>query len=159
MNPGWVSVCTAAGPQPVRRRRGDPLVGDVDLRAHPGQRGDRRDQPVLRAAVHPDLAPGDQPGHQVGERLEPVAGQPPVEAPRSRGTPFDDDPPVRAELDLRAHPLQEQRELDHLGLGGRVPQHRLALGQHRGKQHRLGRARRSGRAGRSARRTAGRPAR
>src|SRR4029077_4129583 len=68
MKPGGVSVSTAAGgnpdgadrgAQPRWRRRGYPLVGDLDLRAHPGQRGDRRDQPVLRAAVHPDLTPGD----------------------------------------------------------------------------------------------------
>src|ERR1700751_2930990 len=41
------------GTQPSGGRGGDPLVGDVDLRAHLGQRGDRGDQPVLRAAVHP----------------------------------------------------------------------------------------------------------
>ena len=53
---------------------------------------------------------------------------------------LDDDAPVGAELDLRAHPLQEQRELDDLRLGGRVAQHGLALGEDGGKQHRLGRA-------------------
>ena len=139
MNPGWVSVCTAAGRSPAGA---DAVIHSSVMSscgAHAGQRGDRGDQPVLRAAVHPDLAPGDQPGHQVGERLEPVAGQPPGRAAQPRHA-LDDDPPVRAELDVRAHPLQEQRELDHLGFGGRVAQHRLALGQHRGQQHRLGRA-------------------
>ena len=81
--------------------------------------------------MHPDLSPGDQPGHQVGERLEPVAGQPPRRAAQPRHA-LDHDPPVRAQLDLRAHPLQEQRELDHLGLGGCVPEHRLAFGPDRG---------------------------
>ena len=56
MKPGWVSVCTAPDRSPSGRRRGDPLVGDVEPGAHPRQRRDRRDQPVLRAAVHPHLA-------------------------------------------------------------------------------------------------------
>ena len=53
---------------------------------------------------------------------------------------LDDDAPVGAELDVGAHPLQEQRELDDLRLGGRVAQHGLALGEDRGQQHGLGRA-------------------
>ncbi len=123
--------------QPAGRGRGDPLVGDVEMGAHPGQGGDRGHQPVLRAAVHADLAAGDQPGDQVGEGLEAVAGQ-----PGGRGLELahalDHDAPVRAELDLRPHPLQEQRELDDLRLGGRVAQHGLALGEDGGQQHGLG---------------------
>src|ERR1700749_4412035 len=63
------------------------------------------------------------PGASEGDPREPVAGQPAGRAAQPRHA-LDDDPPVRAELDIRAHPLQEQRELDPLGFGGRVAEHR-----------------------------------
>ena len=41
-----------------------------------GETAPRRTISVLRAAVHPDLPTGDEAGHQVGERLDAVAGEP-----------------------------------------------------------------------------------
>ena len=66
------------------------------------------------AAVHANLALGDQPCHQVGERLAPVSDQPGRCAAQPRHT-FDNDPTGRAQLDMRAHSLPEQRELHHPG--------------------------------------------
>ena len=61
-----------------------------------------------------------------------------MRAPAEIRHAFDDDAPVGAQLDARAHALQEQRQLEHLRLGGGAPDHRLALGQRGRQQRRLG---------------------
>ena len=95
---------------------------------------------TMRSWLHPPhahLAAGHEPGHEVAERLEAVALQGGGGAVQ-RLDALDHEPPVGAERDLRAHALEEQRQLHHLGLGGGVVDHRAALGQHRGEEHRLG---------------------
>ena len=59
-------------------------------------------------------------------------------APLERLDALDHEPAVGPQRDLRAHALQEQGQLHHLGLGGRVVDHRAALGQHGAEEHRLG---------------------
>ena len=81
--------------------------------------------------------PGHQPGHQVAEGLEAVAlqvGGRPVQ----RLDALDHEAAVGPQGDVRAHALEEQRQLDDLGLGGRVVDHRPPLGEHGGEQHGLG---------------------
>ena len=74
MNPGWVSVCTADGPQ-LGGAGADPLVVDVEVGAHALERVDGRDHAVLVAAADAHLAARHEPGHQVAEGLEAVALQ------------------------------------------------------------------------------------
>ncbi len=86
---------------------------------------------------HPHLAARQQAGHQVAERLVAVALQAGAGAAQPRHA-LDHDAAVRAELDAGAHALQEQRQLEDLGLGRRPPDDRFALGQGRRQQRRLG---------------------
>ena len=126
------------GPEPVGRRGLDVLVGDLEAGAHAVQRGDGGDQAVLGAAVHPHLAAGDQAGHQVAEGLVAVALRAWSRRRVSDSTPSMMNLRPGRQLDPGAHALEEQRQLDDLGLGGRVAQHGAALGQRGGEQHGLG---------------------
>jgi hypothetical protein len=85
------------------------------------------------AARHPDPATGHEPGHQVGEGLEPVSLEPAV-GPAERIDAFDDDAPVRAEADAGPHTLEEQGQLDDLGLHSGDAPHSPPLRQHRAEQ-------------------------
>ena len=136
MNPGWVSVCTADGCSDVALALiHSSLISSVG--AHLLERVDGGDHAVLVAAADAHLAAGHEPGHQVAERLEAVALQGGGGA-AERLDALDHEAAVGPERDLRAHALEEQRQLHDLGLGGRVVDHRAALGEHGGQEHRLG---------------------
>ena len=137
MNPGWVSVCTADGRSDVALALiHSSLISSVG--AHLLQRVDGGDHAVLVAAADPHLAAGHQPGHEVAERLEAVALQAWRSAPLSDSTPSITKRRSGRSAMLGAHALEEQRQLDDLGLGGRVVEHGAALGEHGGEQHGLG---------------------
>jgi hypothetical protein len=124
-------------PQPGLGPGGDVVVGDREAGAHLLQGVDGGDQPVLAAARHPHLAAGHEPGHQVGERLEPVA----LQAGGGAGQPvdaLDDDAAVGLEADAGPHALEEQGQLGDLGFEGGVAEDRAPLGQHGAEQHALG---------------------
>ena len=125
------------GPQAGVGAGRDVVVGDLEAGAHLLQRVDGGDQAVLRAAAHPHLPAGHQAGHQVRERLEPVALQPGLGAAQVLDA-LDDDAAVGLEADAGAHALQEQRQLGDLGLDRGVAQHGAALGEHGREQHALG---------------------
>ena len=138
MNPGWVSVCTAAGRSPssaLAEIHSSVISNRAPIFCSVSMAVTRRSwaQPATRTCP-PVIRPADQ----VGERLEPVALQPGAGAPRSSLDALDDDAPVGLEADAGAHALEEQRQLGDLGLEGGVAEHRAALGQHGGEQHALG---------------------
>ena len=121
----------------LRGAGADPVVVDVDAGAHAVQRVDGGHEAVLVAAADAHLPAGHQAGREVAEGLEAVALQASL-GPVERLDAFDDEAAVGAQRDVGAHALQEQRQLDHLGLGRGVVDHRAALGQHGRQHHRLG---------------------
>ena len=86
MKPGCTSVCTAAARRPSGRRGRHAVVVHVDPGAHAHEGGDGGHQAVLTASDHPDLAAGQQAGHQVAERLVAVTLKAGAGTPQSRHT-------------------------------------------------------------------------
>ncbi len=116
---------------------GHAVLADVEGGAHSPEGGQGGDQPVLLAAGDPDAPTGGQAGRQVGESFDAVPAQALPGAVKV-GRALDDVTAVRPHLDPGAHALEEQGQLDHLGLDGGIVQHRAAFGHRRGEQHRLG---------------------
>ena len=138
MKPGCVLVWTAVG----RSSAGPTVMPSSSIPkgcAHPPQRRDRCDESCLRAAGHADRPARDEAGDQVGKGLDPIAAD--SLARSGEGLfPLDHEAPVGLQLDPGAHALQEERQLDDLGLDRRVLEHGPAVRGRGGEQHRLGRA-------------------
>ena len=144
MNPGWVSVCTADG----RSWAALALIHSSLMSKSAPIRWSVLMAVTMRSWLQPadpHLAAGHEPGDEVAEGLEAVALQVGGGAGQ-RLDALDHEAAVGAQRDVGAHALEEQRQLDDLGLGGGVVDDRAALGEHRGQQHGLGGAHRRVRA-------------
>ncbi len=93
----------------------------------------------LAGAADVDVALGGERRAGPGGGLQPVR-QRTVGVAAELVHAGDQDGPVGAQRDDRAHLLQDADQVDDLRLDGRVAQLGDALGEHRGEQHLLGRA-------------------